>query len=289
MAKANRTSEQSKGIQQVGTAQGASFLQQYVEEDKSLAGLGEHMVVPRLKIIQGQSDPEMKKRFGEGSVIVRPGDALVAKDNKFLFVPQLFFVEYCLWSDRRDTQAPSILQRSYDPASDIAKRAADKDRRFEVYEGHEGKPERERWMRRYVQHFCFPGVIYGDHSLAGTPVVLSFERGEFGQGRSFIGACNMRREDDGNGGKIKVPLWAQVWALNSALRSNDQGNWYGFDYEGAGVISPDEAPAFKQAHLELSEQHAANRLRVDHGDDQDSGEAAEVVPEGGEVPEDAQY
>jgi hypothetical protein len=260
----------------------AGFLAQY-QDDKSLQSMKQHMIVPRLKLIQAMTDAKLKERFGEGACIITPGEALVCgtEDAGFDFVPLFFFSEYCKWSDLKDKESPSIMERSFDPTSDIAKRAANADTRDEVYEGDENKPPKQQRFYRYVHHFCWAGVIYGDHPLADTAVVLSMERGEYGNGRAFITSQQMRRQTLDDGSRVQVPLWAQVWKLVPASRTGEQGNWFGFNFEGNGVISEVHAADFRARHLDLERAHEENRLRVDRSEDglddepTDSGESDE--------------
>ncbi len=269
-----------KDIQKVpGTMAGASALSRFAESDNSMSLIKQYRVVPRLKYIQGLSDPNLKKQFGEGAVIVRPGDALVAKDadHPFLFVPQFFFSEFCKWSDRRDKEQPSIVERSYDPTSNLAKLCGDKNKRDLIYSGHESRTAKEQWHYKHVQHFCFPGLIYGDHPLAGESVVLSFERGEWITGRQFIGAVGMRRHEG-----HRVPLWAQVWKMTPALRKNDQGSWYALDYSAPEqpVILESEMDSYFASHQELAHLHEENRLRVDFTDDKEGSEPEQSSGDG---------
>lgn len=280
---AKRT-DKSKDIVKVPGASG-SFLTKYVETDQSLAAMQPYVIVPRIKIIQAMTDAELKKKLGpDGTVCVRPGDGLLGPPNgSFLFVPQFFFSEFALWADRKDKESPRIIRRSYDATSDIAKAAANETLRYEVYEGHEKKPEKDRWKRSNVHHFCWVGVIYGDHELKGQQAVLSMERGEWGNGRRFISAISMRRhQPEGMDQKVPVPLWAQVWELKSAFRDKGDKKWWGFDFSGpseaAPIITDEEGDAFHEEHLRLAQLHEQSRLRVDHaeGDDTDGTEGADA-------------
>jgi hypothetical protein len=260
-----------------------SFLAQYAEDDKSLDGMGEYRVLSALRIIQNTSKKELKKAFGEGSVIIRPGDALVwaENDDPFLFVPQFFFVEFCKWSDLDDKESRNVLERTYNPTSDLAKRSRDPERRFEPYDGHEDRPDQDQWKYRYVEHLRFPGLIYGDHPLAGTPTTLSFERGEFGQGKNFISAIKLRKqrvEIDGEERNIPVPLWSQVWSLKVGHREIGSKQWFGFDFVPADIplIGETEHQDMYKAYLELREDHEQKRLLVDDEDlTDDDAETAE--------------
>lgn len=286
MAKARTESALAKRVGGVDPA----LLMKYTETDNSLASLMEYRILPRTKVIQGLSDQSLKDKFGEGAAIVRPGDALIAKKGEtFLFVPQFFFAEFAKWADRRDKESKMVLERSFDPTSDIAKNARDEHKRFELYKGQEKKKEGDQFKYRYVEHLRFPGVIYGDHVLAGTPTVISFERGEFIQGKSFISAIALRRQivdlpDNGGKKPIPVPLWAQVWALTPALRDKNGNKWFGLDYKNPSdvegkeydnVIRDEDFPVFQAENQSLLEIHKANKLRVED-EDADAGETASV-------------
>ncbi len=245
----------------------ASYLSKYVKEDDSLDTLKEHRVVPRLKIIQATTDDELKKNFGEGSAVLRPGDALICKFEKdpesFDFVPLFFFVEWAKWRDLRGS-GPMVLDRSHDPTSEVAVKAKSTETREELYEGHDKLPEAERLTYRYVEHLRFIGIVHGDHPLAGTPVTLSFERGEYGQGKNFISAVTMRREII-DSTSCPIPLWAQIWRLKVIHHKPDQSRkWFGFAFEPAdpAIISKDEAEELQALHVELKTLHEQQRLTV---------------------------
>lgn len=266
-----------------------NFLSAYAETDTSLDAMTEYRIVPRLKIIQSMSEAELKDTFNEGSTIIRPGNMLVwaKNDPGFLFVPQFFFVEFSKIADRRDKDNPMIMERTFDPLHEVAKRARDMERRFEPYPGEENKQGGKKF--RYVEHLRFVGVIYGDHELTGTTVTLSFERGDFSQGRNFISALQLRKidvPDEKNGGtkRITAPLWSQVWQFSVSLRDRGEKKWYGFDFaaptEADPFITEREHEAFYTAHLDLRENFAKDRLRVD-GDEHDEAEA--TVPDDTEV------
>jgi hypothetical protein len=259
----------------------ADYLAQYVEQDTSLDALKEHRVVPRVKVIQPTSDMQLKKNFGEGTVIVRPGDALISKFEaepaEFDFVPLFFFVEWAKWRDLKDKSGSPILDRTHDAGSDMAMRAKDADLRQEVYEGDERLPDNEKRYYRYVEHLRFIGLIYGDHPLVGTPITLSFERGEWGQGKNFISAIMLRRQQV-NDKPIQIPLWAQVWTFSSKFRNPDADRkWFGLDFEPAEIpiIPQEEAANLHAMHKEFAELFEQQRLTVqDEHTDPDVDEEA---------------
>lgn len=270
-----------------GTVDG-NFLAEHVEQDHSLEGMEPYRIFPRFKIVQSSSEAELKDKFPEKTVMLRPGDSVVlrhdAKDGEsFSFVPHFFFVEFTKMSDRRDTDAPMILERSFDPDSRLAVCARDKEKRHEIYEGDEDKPDKKQKKYRYVEHLRFPGMIYGNSPLAGVPVVLSFEKGEFGQGRNFISAIKLRRMrvDDAMTG---VPLWAQVWDLTVGLRQGTEGQWYGFDFtpSESPMIAPEHVEEMRGYHMDLLQAHNSQRIRVDGDEEDPAKNPEEGVPESAE-------
>jgi len=258
-------------IEKVNTNPG--YLAQYVEQDDSLDVLKEHRTVPRFKIIQPTTDQELAKQFGVGSCIVRPGDTLVSQFEgdltTFQFVPLFFVCEWAKWRDLKGT-GPMILERSNDPGGDLARRSKSAELRMELYPGQEHiEDEKLKMYFKFVEHLRFIGVIYGDHPLAGTPVTLSFERGEWRQGKNFISAISMRREII-KGKATPVPLWAQVWNLRTQFHNPDQTKkWYGFHFSAAdpSIITNEEAPVFKVLHEEFKDLAKKQQLIVQEVDD----------------------
>jgi hypothetical protein len=247
------------------------FLGKYVEDDHSLDSLKEHRTVPRMKIIQSTTDKDLKKQFGEGSAILRPGDVLICKHededetlNMFRVVPIFFFVEFAKWADIKAKTGPMVEERSFDPTSILATNARDVKKRYEIYPGQEGLEEKEQCRYRFVEHLRFISLIYGDHPLVGTPVTLSFERGEFTQGKNFISAISLRRQAIG-GKSAPVPLWAQVWDISTIFHDPSKDRrWYGFQFEPAdpSIIQPEEAEGMRALHLEMKELFEKQRLTV---------------------------
>lgn len=242
-----------------------NWLANYIEQDQSLQGMEEYRILPRIKVIQSMTDQNLKKMFGEGTIIIRPGDAVLWKDGDepFLFVPLFFCVEFTKFADLRDKESGVVIvERSFDPTSDIAKKSRDSELRFEIYEGQEKKKDPMKY--RYVEHLRFFGVIYGSHQLAWQFIALSFERGEFGQGRNFISAIKMRKTRIGDK-SVPVPLWSQVWALKGVFRDKGDKKWYGIDFVAPDdpMINPGDAEQMFAFHKEMKELFEKQRLLVD--------------------------
>jgi hypothetical protein len=270
-----------KEIEKVaGTQQGSSALARLAHEDKSLSGMEKYVFISRLKLIQGTTEGALKDRFGEGSLIIRPGDGLVARKNDIVrMIPIHFHTEYCKWADRRDKESKMIVERSYSPMSEIAKRAQDANKRFELYPDQEKKKEKDQWKYRYVEHLNFVFTIFGEHDFKGQEVAFSFSRGEFTQGRKYISALKLRRSEV-DGQRIQTPLWAQVWDFMPKYREVQENKWYGLDFAPAdNPTLPEEfCEAFYARHVELSRAHEERRLQLgeDEGDSVEDPSAAEM-------------
>jgi len=168
------------------------------------------------------------------------------------------------------------MERSFDPTSEIANKSKNATTRKELYEGHENLPEKDRLYYSYVEHLRFVGVIYGDHPLVGTPVTLSFERGEWTQGKNFISAVSLRRQMV-LGKSVPIPLWAQVWKLSVMHHKPDQTRkWYGFQFEAAdpSIIESEEAETMQTLHKEFKDAFAKQRLMVQDEEIEAADEAA---------------
>lgn len=253
MAKTTRNDEPTE-MTHVGGA--PNWLTDYQQEDDSINDMTEYRVLSRLKIVQSMSAEELKDNFGEGSIIIAPGNVLVAKKKEpVLFVPVFFFTEFCLWGDRDDPSGPTIRDRSFDKGGDLAARARDPERREEEYEGG--------FIGRYVEHLNFCGFLVGGHEQTGTPLVLGFSRGEFGTGRTFINSITLRKV----GGKT-APLWSQVWQLQTGFREQGSKKWWGIDAsqpdEGVSpFIEQDQIEFFLGEHTSCKEDFEKSRIVVD--------------------------
>lgn len=243
-------------------------------DDKAMQdAMREYRILPRLKLIQAMTKQELKTKFGEGSVILSPGEALVMKNGeKVLFVPVFFFAEFMAWSDRNDKGSQMITERSLDKTSEVALKARDRARRFEPYGEIDAKTKTPRFTRRYIEFLNFPGFIYTDPDdvgegdpLKGQAVTLSFSKGEFRKGRAYINAVSLRRV-----GSRTAPLWSQVWSLTPAFRDEGEKKWWGLDFENPEGVSPyirqEEIEFFKGAHEELKKLYEQKALGVDASD-----------------------
>lgn len=263
---------ESKAVQKVEGVE-ANWLQGYIDNDDSFEGIEEYIRIPRIKLVQGMSDEELKDNFNEGSAIIRPGDALICvKKESFDFVPLFRFTEFAKHTDLKDKgKRPMVVQSSFDKSGELAARARDSKLRYEIYEEDEGQDKPRKY--RYVEHLRFPGVIVGERDLAGTQVVLSFEKGEFNQGVALLNAMRLRKVVVGDQ-RVTAPMYTQVWSFTPAFRDRGDKKWWGFDYAPAepSLIPPTQVDEYRDAHVELKEAFNKKAIIVEGDEPDDEGD-----------------
>jgi len=231
-----------------------------------------HRILNRVAILQPMSGMEFKKKYGEGSAIIPAADQLLIKtDESFDMVPVMFFDEFVCWADRRDKSGPMIREKSLDRASILAAKCSDPNRRKEAY--GEPLPDGTRLTMRNTHHLNFLCVVYSG-PLKGTQCVVSLNRAEFKKGMSLISAIRMRKIQAGNY-QVQAPMWSTVWKVTVGHRTNDKGQWYGFDFSPADQpwVDNDDAEPFKSMYDELLKDYKEQLIVVGH-------EAAEGKVEG---------
>lgn len=250
-------------VVKVGTV--PDFLQNYNEQDTSLANVSGYRILPRISLIQGLTPQEKRGGHAPGDAILSPGGSLLMRMGQpVLFVPLFNFTEFISYWDRNDKSHESVIaERTYNPTSVCARKARSKDGRREPY-GERDKNGVPRYYQNHVEHIQFAVLIYsGD--LAGTIATLSFAKGEYFVGQAFCSLIMQRRVDGRN-----VPLWAQVYEMKSAVHKNKRGNeWFGIDCQNpqnaAPFIKNEEAPTFRAEFEKLNEQFQKGVLTSDEG------------------------
>lgn len=277
---AKPTQYQAPAFMQGETETGAEELRQYI-------------VPPRLKVVQGTSRGVFKERFSPGEIVMVPQMVLVApmkRDDRqrpldhgesFTFVPLFFFPEWCLWNpiEVRDS-APSVVARSLDPNSEIARRSRDKDRRTEPYmeNGEQKIVDGKPLFRRYVEHLNYVIVIEGESDVAGVPMVLSFSRGEHRAGSNFSGLIALRRLPN----KQQAPIFGCRFEARAQARSGPKGDWHGIDVFNPTDVCPfvedaDQYAAYKMKYEELKKNR--DDIRVEYEDEEPAVDAATTSTE----------
>lgn len=265
-----------------------SWLVEAARDDTSKEALKEHLILPQLRIVPSQPGERMKQykeQYGEGALVVTPGGtALAPHDTWVKVVPVFMFTEYRKWSDREDTDSGAVLERTFDPTSDVAKRAKQESLRSEPYgDMHRMvKGQVKPFMFQYIEHICFTIMPYDAGPLRGMPMVLEFQRGSHWKGEEFASSALMRHE---NG--LSLPLWTQVWEIQTRTVTKKGYTWWMIEYRncenGQLRIGDDEADTFRSTHVLNKESYESKNLVVDLSE-ADDAEAraveAEVVDDG---------
>jgi hypothetical protein len=177
----------------------------------------------------------------------------------FYLTPLLFFPEFIQWNPMQAKgSAPAIVDRSTDPNSRIAQRARSGNR-TDPYPGN------QQWFISYVEHLNFVCVLFDEagDQIGEKPIVISFARGEHKAGREFASLVKSRRK----------PIFGCRFKATVAKRSNEKGNWYGFDLTNADdeigpwIQDAEQFAAYQAMHVELNENYKASKIRVDYDDD----------------------
>lgn len=250
-----------------------AHLQEHGLEGQEL--LQQYVIPPRLKVMQ-PTRREPYRDFPEGSVVAVPLNVLVAEYSKefgpaLQFVPLFFWPEWCAWNPLASQgQLKAIRDRTFDKTDIIAIKARDeKKRKSEICPEFPRDRENKPQYISYVEHLNFL-VFPLSGVLAGSPVCMTFDRGEHRQGTKFSGLIQQR----------KAPPWGCQFEAVIRQRTNTQGTWYGMDVDNprADSISPwsavDQKDLLRGLYLEAKKAYDTKTLQVDYGDDsQDEGEA----------------
>lgn len=260
-----------------------AHLQNDTSGDLGVELLSQFIVPPRIKIVQPQSSPELKKNFREGDVIVQPNNSILAEvitnaqhipqddGNPFYFTPIFFYPEWVAWNPlTMRGSMPAIHERSLDPKSQLAMKC--KARMEEAIGTVDGKPA----MRRFVEHLNYVVMPY-NHELFTefTPAILSFARGEHKTGMKFNGEVKLRR----------AKIWGTIFEARANRRVNDKGNWFGFNITNpigfpAWVEDTTLYNALADARQNFIEIYNAGRVLTDYGDDDLGATTVDAVAPG---------
>jgi hypothetical protein len=271
MAKKNEIAEVKKN----GMIAAPEFIKQ--ADLAGVADLGQYVIPPRLKVIQGSSKAPFSEMFNPGDAVMVPQMMLVASIEKnehgrpgqlggvFHVVPLFFYAEWCLWNPiELKGSKPAIVSRTTDPNSQMVIRSRDPKLRQEPIVGeYDGKGN--QLCQRHVEHLNYICVIVDqDHDLHGMPFVLSFSRGDHRSGSNLAALIKLR----------KAPIYGCRMQARVAFRPDGKGDWYGLDVfnpeDGQAWVTDEIAfQAFKEMHEDFKQAHSAGMIQADYTDDTD--------------------
>jgi hypothetical protein len=246
----------STDITHVQAAQVPAYLAEYKSEGTDL--VEGFILIPRIKIIQGMTDSTLRKKTGEGAAVLMPAEEVLAQQgDTFTFTTLFFWVDWTEVSDLNDQDSPIIMSRTFDPNSDLARRAQspDPDIRAQKYGPN------DKFTARATENLRFAVMV--DTPDGVQPALLTFTRGERTRtGKKLCTLIKMRR----------APIWSQVFEATPAEHSNGQHSWFGLDISPAGFIAEEQVAEFRDQFERFQEDHRRVAVEDDDAKDEQSAE-----------------
>jgi hypothetical protein len=217
--------------------------------------LRQYVKPSRLKILQDQRSADYSN-FRPGSCILSPGMIPLTEDagQPFMIVPLLFYPEFCTINPvAMKGILPMVRDRTLSQASPIARKAQSAATREEPC------PENPQHKLRHVEYLNFIVLVLVE-GFMGTPVLLSFSKGEHRTGQAFASQIVMRAAPmHGCLFKAEVPR---------TKRSNTKGSWYGLDISnptsGSRYLSENDYATTSKLAESLREQLSQSLIQVDY-------------------------
>lgn len=214
--------------------------------DQDQAGLdtvSENLALNRLKVVQGQSAPELKKQFGEGSVIIVPTNEKVADpEEPFLITPIIHWVSFEKWSDFRDQQSSTIVEQTMNRDSELARRAENPKLRTEDYG--------DDYKYSYVKSLNYI-IELRSGSMQGEHCIVSWSKGDFQLGRNLNSMLKRRG----------TAIFNNQVELRSVDRQSDQYNWHGLNPSDPApdnlYVGPEDSERLRAEYEMLAKQQLA--------------------------------
>ena len=249
-------------------------------------GAAKHRSIKRLKIIQGTTEGDLRKKYGVGSVVIQPEGLLIAKGDgadgvstPFLATPVGVFTTYQRRSDYNDKNSRWILEETWDSKSDLARRCANPDASKQAYGGGEFN---------YTFCVCINVVLLILNTEGvGATAVASFAMGDYYTGKDLCTALDDRASQG-------LPIYRNRIEFVTVGEDNDKGHWQRLDFSEPmngelGYLDPSDKidaqiiEAAKAQFQMLKRVRDANLLEFDNSEAK-SGSRSEVIDtETGEV------
>lgn len=240
---------------------------------------------PRMKIVQGQSQQELKRLFPESSVVITPEMIGVTgaidfrngqEESDFIrVVPVFFYTEYCLFNPMG--VKPYCRERSIDAQSKLAIRC-----KGQIDKRSMPCPEDLSKLCKYQEVFNFILYVWNP-DVYKDPVLLSLKSSDFVCGKEW---CRLACIPRG------VPCYGQVFELNCSPRKKDDNNWYGWNVRHAiteqGMIefvrNEEWFNHLREVHAQFVDNYRADELRANYDDELPADDANTVQTSASNVP-----
>lgn len=244
----------------------------FADSDDDFVGMRQRdHLLPRAKLLQATSPDVIQGRFHAGTVIDSATKGILVTprtDGKFI-VPFMYWNEWIEWNvDRNAPKTESVVERSTDPTSKLARRAESWETR---------KDPRGRDVAVVTEYYNFICALIDPKAVNYSDIYLfNFARSAHRVGKQLLNALyRFRTTIDGVSGR--PPMYFTRWAYRTDMVTKEQNTYY-VPTIGDGCVNPPAdisglkaiADGFKARKREIIERNTSR----DERNEDDGGEAA---------------
>lgn len=205
---------------------------------------------PYIRVVQKTSREELVAQFGAGTAILEESGVGLARfeGESFTAVPVYAWREFSKLRDPRDTADGFVVDRTFDPVSEIAHKASDWSTRFEAYPGDDSK------HYQFIEALNFALVIESGEGV-GKVCVASFAKGS-----RKIGVALSRHVNRFAAEPNRLAIYAHRLEMFVGKRTNKQGQaWFVLDWKQASepFTSEDDVARYHELYEQLASSYRA--------------------------------
>lgn len=222
--------------------------------DKHTAwGMDSFSKPPRIFVVQALSKPPLKPPYKDGDIVVSGAGKFIKigdLETPYSFTPVLFFVDYLALNP--NSVQPFIRERSFDPASTLAKKA-------KAFTREPCPGQAADQVIKYVVNLNFIVIIHNEE-IGEMPVHQSFNRGTFKIGQSLIGLIQDRRNTK------HIPYCHRYQAITRMIPGKGQTTFPAPDIKNDPipfVLDEDAFKRYEKLSKDLEELVLAGKLETD--------------------------
>lgn len=208
---------------------------------------------PRIFVVQALSKAPLKPPFKDGDIVVSGAGKFIKIgdfETPYSFTPVLFFVDYLALNP--NSVQPFIRERSFDPASTIAKKA----KAFTREQLPGGASDQ---VIKYVTNLNFIVIVHHEE-IGEIPVHQSFNRGTYKIGQSLIGLIQDRRDTR------HIPMCHRYQAISRMIPGKGTTTFPAPDIKNDPipfVVDEEEFKRYQKLSKDLEELVLAGTLETD--------------------------
>lgn len=217
---------------------------------RSAWGMDSYSKPARIIVVQALSKAPLKPPFKEGDVVLTPKMIKIGdSETPFTITPIGFFTDF-LALNPQGTQ-PWIKERSFDPASDVGKKA--KAFTKVLVPGTTDK------FVKYVTNLNFIFFIHGYPDLEEMPIHVSFNRGIYKVGQSFITLIQDRKN------AAHFPFCHRYQCLVRPIQGKDNNMFPGLDIKNDSEpwVTEDQYKRYEIRSKELQDLILAGAMQTE--------------------------